>query len=155
RSPRSAQRRGLRQAAPGCAEHAARRPRQSDRTCVESTRGGPRAESGRSAAMTSRETDRTTRPFQAIADARLQLDNPCDAKLVDRLPSDVRNGEPLGVLTGEPGTGKTTILRRLITQLEWRGFRSVIQRVPVGLDDLEAILSTIAPERPLVVGLDE
>jgi len=98
---------------------------------------------------------RPVRPFQTLADPELHLENPFHGRILGRLLSTIQSAEPLVVLTGEPGTGKTTILRRLVTQLELRGFRSVIHRVPLGLDDLQATLSTVNHERRVVVGLDE
>jgi len=105
--------------------------------------------------MTTHEPARPVRPFQTLADPELHLENPFHGRILGRLLSTIQSAEPLAVLTGEPGTGKTTILRRLMTQLELRGFRSVIHRVPLGLDDLQATLSTVNHERRAVVGLDE
>lgn len=105
--------------------------------------------------MTSHAIESRERPFQTIKDSELQLENPFHGKILGRLLSTVQNGDRLAVLMGEPGTGKTTVLRRLMAQSERRGWNSVIHRVPVGVEDLRATLSALGHGRRAVVGLDE
>jgi len=74
------------------------------------------------------------------------------ARLIAALESDV---PPVAVLTGPAGVGKTTMLRRLARALGGAGWRTVVEGLPLGLDDLRERLPGAEPGRRVLVGLDE
>jgi len=98
---------------------------------------------------------RPRRPFESTADPDLFFDSPACAATFGRLRAAMVWGEPLSVLTGEAGTGKTELLHRLMDQLEGAGLRSVLFSLPVSLEDLRARLPAAERGRRVAVGLDE
>ena len=79
--------------------------------------------------------------FEAPADPELMFENAPVAAAFARLRPAVAAGTALAVLTGEPGMGKTTLLHRLMAELERAGLRCVACQLPIAdLDDLRARL---------------
>ena len=101
------------------------------------------------------EDARPRRPFESTADPDLFFDSASCAATLGRLRAAMVRGEPLSVLTGEAGTGKTELLHRLMGQLEGGGLRSVLFGLPVSLEDLRARLPAAEPGSRVAVGLDE
>ena len=100
--------------------------------------------------------DRPREPFHPSADPDVFFETPAVTAVFRRLIAALETGTPpLAVLTGPPGTGKTTLLRRLSAELERSGWQTVIEGLPLGLDDLRDRLAAAEPGRRVVVGLDE
>jgi len=94
--------------------------------------------------------------FEAPADPELMFENAPVAAAFARLRPAVAAGTALAVLTGEPGMGKTTLLHRLMAELERAGLRCVACQLPIAdLDDLRARLPASEPGRRMAVGVDE
>src|SRR4029453_10403506 len=146
-----------RQAAPGGAEHARRRKGQSRRTRAEPARRGGRESDGRRGMMTiDFAADRPKEPFHPSADPDVFFETPAVTAVSQRLIAALEvGGPPPAVLTGPPGTGKTTLRRRPSAEFARAKWKTVIEGLPLGLDDLRDRLAATEPSRRVVVGLDE
>jgi type II secretory pathway predicted ATPase ExeA len=95
-------------------------------------------------------------PFHPSADPDVFFETQAVTAVFRRLIAALEEGAPpLAVLTGPPGSGKTTLLRRLSAELARAGWTTVIEGLPLGLDDLRDRLAAVEPGRRVVVGLDE
>jgi uncharacterized protein len=100
--------------------------------------------------------DRPREPFHPSADPDVFFETPAVTAVSQRLIATLEKEAPrLAVLTGPPGTGKTTLLRRLSAELTRAGWQTVVEGLPLGLDDLRDRLAAAEPGRRVVVGLDE
>ena len=80
------------------------------------------------------------KPFSLSADPRFLFKSPSHAEALDALVSGIRRREGLIVVTGEIGTGKTTLCRSALQQLDRRTFASFVPDPFVSRDDLLKIL---------------
>jgi type II secretory pathway predicted ATPase ExeA len=100
--------------------------------------------------------DRPKEPFHPSVDPAVFFETPAITAVFRRLVAALEEGAPpLAVLTGPPGTGKTMLLRRLSAELARAEWKTVIEGLPLGLDDLRDRLAATEPGRRVVVGLDE
>jgi general secretion pathway protein A len=76
------------------------------------------------------------KPFSLSADPRFLFRSPTHAPAFDSLLSGIRRREGLIVLTGEIGTGKTTLCRSVLQQLDRRTFSSFVADPFVSREDL-------------------
>lgn len=76
------------------------------------------------------------KPFSLSADPRFLFRSPTHAPAFDALLSGIRRREGLIVLTGEIGTGKTTLCRSVLQQLDRRTFSSFVADPFVSREDL-------------------
>jgi general secretion pathway protein A len=58
------------------------------------------------------------RPFSVTPDPRIFYETPSYQRIYNNLVHSILEGKSLAVLTGEVGTGKTTVLRRIMRELE-------------------------------------
>ncbi len=98
---------------------------------------------------------RSREPFAPFADPEIIFDTPHTAETFSRLSLLGAGGPRLAVLTGEPGTGKTTMLHRVIEARQRAGSRTMIENLPLDLDDFLARLPAPEPGHEVIVGLDE
>jgi type II secretory pathway predicted ATPase ExeA len=76
------------------------------------------------------------KPFSLSADPRFLFRSPAHAPAFDELLAGIRRREGLIVLTGEIGTGKTTLCRSVIQQLDRRTFAAFVADPFVSREDL-------------------
>jgi general secretion pathway protein A len=76
------------------------------------------------------------KPFSLSADPRFLFRSPAHAPAFDELQAGIRRREGLIVLTGEIGTGKTTLCRSVLQQLDRRTFASFVADPFVSREDL-------------------
>ena len=76
------------------------------------------------------------KPFSLSADPRFLFRSPSHAPAFDELLSGIRRREGLIVLTGEIGTGKTTLCRSVLQHLDRRTFASFVADPFVSREDL-------------------
>ena len=80
------------------------------------------------------------KPFSLNADARFVYESPAYAATRDRLVSGIRRREGLNVLTGEIGTGKTTLCRDVIQELGRKTYSSIVPDPFASREDLLKML---------------
>lgn len=80
------------------------------------------------------------KPFSLSADPRFLFRSPCHAPAFDRLLAGIRRREGLIVLTGEVGTGKTTLCRAVLASLDRRTFSTFVPDPFVSREDLLKML---------------
>src|SRR5262245_55545336 len=86
-------------------------------------------------------------PFQPTADPDFFFPGGRAPDALDRIATAVRNRRGLCVLTGEPGTGKTMVLRRLFRELAGESSTLLLcGNAPLGLDDVIGLLGGIPPD---------
>jgi type II secretory pathway predicted ATPase ExeA/cell division septation protein DedD len=76
------------------------------------------------------------KPFSLSADPRFLFRSPSHAAAFDALLAGIRRREGLIVLTGEIGTGKTTLCRAVLQQLDRRTFSAFVPDPFVSREDL-------------------
>ena len=76
------------------------------------------------------------KPFSLSADPRFLFRSPAHAPAFDELLTGIRRREGLIVLTGEIGTGKTTLCRSVLQQLDRRTFAAFVADPFVSREDL-------------------
>lgn len=82
----------------------------------------------------------TEKPFSLSADPRFLFKSPAHAPAFDALLAGIRRREGLIVLTGEIGTGKTTLCRSVLQHLDRRTFAAFIPDPFVSREDLLKML---------------
>jgi type II secretory pathway predicted ATPase ExeA/cell division septation protein DedD len=80
------------------------------------------------------------KPFSLSADPRFLFRSPCHGPAFDRLLAGIRRREGLIVLTGEVGTGKTTLCRAVVASLDRRTFSTFVPDPFVSREDLLKML---------------
>ena len=80
------------------------------------------------------------KPFSLNADARFVYESAAYAATRDRLVSGIRRREGLNVLTGEIGTGKTTLCRDVIQELGRKTYSSIVPDPFASREDLLKML---------------
>ena len=80
------------------------------------------------------------KPFSLSADPRFLFKSPSHAPAFDRLLAGIRRREGLIVLTGEIGTGKTTLCRAVLGSLDRRTFSTFVPDPFVSREDLLTML---------------
>jgi type II secretory pathway predicted ATPase ExeA/cell division septation protein DedD len=80
------------------------------------------------------------KPFSLSADPRFLFKSPAHAPAFDALLAGIRRREGLIVLTGEIGTGKTTLCRSVLQQLDRRTFATFVPDPFVSREDLMKML---------------
>ena len=78
----------------------------------------------------------TEKPFSLAADPRFWFRSEAHTLAFDALSAGIRRREGLIVLTGEIGTGKTTVCRSVLTQLDRRTFSAFVPDPFVSREDL-------------------
>src|SRR5688572_16902358 len=76
------------------------------------------------------------KPFSLSPDPRFLYRSPAHGPAFDELHAGIRRREGLIVLTGEIGTGKTTLCRAVLRQLDRRTFSSFVSDPFVSREDL-------------------
>ena len=84
-------------------------------------------------------------PFADIADLRFFYSNPLCQKAHATLLSGIREYKGFLLLTGEAGTGKTTILRRVIKDLEASSHSLFFDSTSLTCTSIDDLLYFIAP----------
>jgi general secretion pathway protein A len=80
------------------------------------------------------------KPFSLNADARFVYESAAYASTRDRLVAGIRRREGLNVLTGEIGTGKTTLCRDVIEELGRKTYSSIVPDPFASREDLLKML---------------
>jgi type II secretory pathway predicted ATPase ExeA len=80
------------------------------------------------------------KPFSLNADARFVYDSPAYTKTRDGLLAGIRRREGLLVLTGEIGTGKTTVCRAVLRELGRKTYSSIVPDPFASREDLLKML---------------
>src|SRR5688572_6006173 len=80
------------------------------------------------------------KPFSLSADPRFMFRSPAHGPAFDELLAGIRRREGLIVLTGEIGTGKTTLCRSVLQQLDRRTFTAFVPDPFVSREDLLKML---------------
>jgi len=80
------------------------------------------------------------KPFSLSADPRFLYRSPAHAPAFEELLNGIRRREGLVVLTGEIGTGKTTLIRSVLQQLDRRTFTAFVPDPFVSREDLLKML---------------
>jgi general secretion pathway protein A len=80
------------------------------------------------------------KPFSLSSDSRFLFKSPSHAPAFERLLAGIRRREGLIVLTGEPGTGKTTTCRAVLEHLDRRTFSAFVPDPFVSREDLLKML---------------
>src|SRR6185295_16720626 len=80
------------------------------------------------------------KPFSLSADPRFLYKSPAHAPAFDAILAGIRRREGLIVLSGEIGTGKTTLCRSVLQQLDRRTFAAFVPDPFVSREDLLKIL---------------
>ena len=80
------------------------------------------------------------KPFSLSADPRFLYRSPAHAPAFEELLTGIRRREGLIVLTGEIGTGKTTLIRSVLQQLDRRTFTAFVPDPFVSREDLLKML---------------
>jgi type II secretory pathway predicted ATPase ExeA len=80
------------------------------------------------------------KPFSLAADPRFLFRSPAHAPAFDELLSGIRRREGLITLTGEIGTGKTTLIRSVLQHLDRRTFSAFVPDPFVSREDLLKML---------------
>jgi len=86
----------------------------------------------------------TQDPFQNEPDLRFYFDGASHRECHRRIERGLRQGKGLTVLTGEGGTGKTLLARRLFEGLEEEVFETHLMVILPGAADAEAVLARFA-----------
>jgi general secretion pathway protein A len=89
---------------------------------------------------TSRTTASRKKPFSLSADPRFLYRSPAHAPAFEELLTGIRRREGLIVLTGEIGTGKTTLIRSVLQHLDRRTFTAFVPDPFVSREDLLKML---------------
>jgi type II secretory pathway predicted ATPase ExeA len=90
-------------------------------------------------------------PFQNEPDLRFYVDSACHREVQLRVERGLRQSKGLCVLTGEGGTGKTLLARRILDSLEEEMFDANLMVMLAGAADADAVLTRFARQ----VGVDE
>jgi len=85
-------------------------------------------------------------PFSNEPDLRFYFDSASHKETLLRLDRSLRQGKGLTMLTGEPGTGKTLIARRLFENLEEEVFEVSLMVMLPGATDAQSVLSRFAKQ---------
>jgi general secretion pathway protein A len=80
------------------------------------------------------------KPFSLSADPRFLYKSPAHAPMFDELRAGIRRREGIIVLTGEPGTGKTTLCRSVLAALDRKTFCAFVADPFVSREDLLKML---------------
>jgi general secretion pathway protein A len=80
------------------------------------------------------------KPFSLSADPRFLYKSRTHAPVFDALRAGIRRKEGIIVLTGEPGTGKTTLCRSVLASLDRKTFCAVVPDPFVSREDLLKML---------------
>ncbi len=83
-------------------------------------------------------------PFSNELDLRFYFDSACHRDALRRVERGMRQNKGLTILTGEAGTGKTLLARRIFEALEEEVFEASLMVVLPGAADAHAILSRFA-----------
>jgi general secretion pathway protein A len=82
----------------------------------------------------------TEKPFSLSPDPRFLYRSPAHAPMFDELRAGIRRREGIIILTGEPGTGKTTLCRSVLAALDRKTFCAFVADPFVSREDLLKML---------------